>query len=155
MFANQKTACEVACQIGSLEVRWSRLVSNFLLNKRVDSTNDQDMQTWQFKGAVDPEWSVLRVQKAVWRWHNHDGDVLQPPVGMTTLGTSETDLDRTPRGVSRCPGLGLLGEWGLQETIWLGSAGEGGPVALHLRSHYSNFSSPKDKKEKLEDCALS
>lgn len=34
-------------------------------------------------------------------------------------------------------------------------AGEGGPLVLHLRSHYSNFSWPVDKKVELVDCALS
>ena len=66
MFGNQKTAGEVACQVGILKVRWSRLVSSFLFNKHVDSTNDQDMQTSQFNGIVGPEWGVLRVQRAVW-----------------------------------------------------------------------------------------
>lgn len=66
MFGNQKTAGEVACQVGSLEVRCSRLVSSFLFNKHVDSANDQDVQTWQFNGTVGPEWGVLRVWRAVW-----------------------------------------------------------------------------------------
>lgn len=30
-----------------------------------------------------------------------------------------------------------------------------GPLAVRLRSHYSNFLSPEDKKEELEDSALS
>lgn len=32
-------------------------------------------------------------------------------------GTSETNLDRTLRGINNHPGHGLLGEWGLQETM--------------------------------------